>query len=275
MKNNSERDCFYSYEYLRKGVYMRKLININQGWLFTKDSSVLPVSLPTNWEEVNVPHSWNSVDGQDGGNDYYRGLCYYAKELKKSDLAEANRYYLEIQGANSEAVVYLNGKEITKHEGGYSTFRVELKDLQESNLLVVGVDNSPSKRVYPQTADFTFYGGLYRDVNVICVNDSHFDLDYYGGCGLQVTPVINGVNATVNLKSYVTNRKENQTVRYSIYDKEGNYLYTDRVNYGVEAPDGTSSFLTHIDALDRYFRYLNQTEYLSGLKSTKLADLLG
>ena len=203
---------------------MRKLININQGWLFTKDSSVLPVSLPTNWEEVNVPHSWNSVDGQDGGNDYYRGLCYYAKELKKSDLADADRYYLEIQGANSEAVVYLNGKEITKHDGGYSTFRVELKDLQETNLLIIGVDNSPSKRVYPQTADFTFYGGLYRDVNVVCVSNSHFDLDYYGGCGLQVTPIIEGSNATINLKSYVTDKKENQKIRHSIYDKEGNLV---------------------------------------------------
>ena len=147
---------------------MRKVININENWLFTKDASVLPEKLLETYEKVNLPHTWNAIDGQDGGNDFYRGLCYYVKEIKKSELVDADNYYLEIQGANSQAVVYLNGKEITKHDGGYSTFRVKLELEEEINLLVVGVDNTANSYVYPQTADFTFYGGLYRDVNIIC-----------------------------------------------------------------------------------------------------------
>ena len=202
---------------------MRKILNLNQEWLFTKDSSVLPASISENMEEVNLPHSWNSHDGQDGGSDYHRGLCYYVKSLLKSELVEADCYYLEIQGANSEATVYLNGEKIAYHEGGYSTFRVDLAPyLKEENLLVVGVNNEANSRVYPQTADFTFYGGLYRDVNLICVNKTHFDLDYYGGCGLQVTPEVKGNVADVNLKVYVSNKEEGQKVKYTILDKEGN-----------------------------------------------------
>ena len=91
---------------------MRKVLSLNQNWLFTKDSSNLPVTLPTGWEEVNLPHCWNSKDGQDGGSDYHRGLCYYAKSIVKSELPEAECYYLEIQGANSEATVYLNGEKL-------------------------------------------------------------------------------------------------------------------------------------------------------------------
>ena len=201
---------------------MRKIININQEWLFSKDSSVLPLALPSGWEEVNLPHSWNAVDGQDGGNDFYRGLCYYVKKIDKSSLPVADCYYLEIQGANSESYVYLNGKKLATHEGGYSTYRVDLtNDLLEENLLVIGVDNTANNRVYPQTADFTFYGGLYRDVNLVCVNKSHFDLSYYGGCGLQVTPKLDGNKATIELKTYITNKLAEQKVRYTILDKEG------------------------------------------------------
>ena len=200
---------------------MRKLLNINQGWLFSKDSSILPTTLPEGWDEVNVPHSWNSVDGQDGGNDFYRGLCYYVKKLNKSELPVADCYFLELQGANSSSYVYLNGNKLASHDGGYSTFRVDLTNhLQEENILVVGVDNTANDRVYPQMADFTFYGGLYRDVNLYCVNKSHFDLEYYGGFGLQVTPTVSGSDASVEIKTYVSNRLDGQKVRYTILNKE-------------------------------------------------------
>ena len=109
------------------------------------------------------------------------------------DLPNADRYYLELNGANSSAWVYLNGKEIASHDGGYSTWRVDITDLlQRENLFAIAVDNAPNDRVYPQVADFTFYGGLYRDVNIICVSESHFDLDYFGGSGLQITPDVSG-----------------------------------------------------------------------------------
>ena len=205
---------------------MRNIYNFNSKWAFTKQAESVPESLPDNWVWVNLPHTWNDIDGQDGGNDFYRGTCYYAKSFDKLDLPEADRYYLEINGANSSADVYVNGKNLAHHDGGYSTWRVDITDsLERDNLVVIAVDNSANDRVYPQVADFTFYGGLYRNVNIICVNDSHFDLDYYGGPGLMVTPVIEGKNAAVTVETWVTNKKEEQKIRYTITDKLGNEVY--------------------------------------------------
>ncbi len=196
---------------------MRTVFNFNAKWAFTKMADAVPEKLPMNWDWVNLPHSWNAIDGQDGGNDYYRGTCYYAKSLDKMDLPEAERYYLELQGANSSADVYLNGKHLAHHDGGYSTWRVEITDaLQRENLFVVAVDNAANDKVYPQVADFTFYGGLYRDVNIICVNKSHFDLSYWGGPGLKVTPTVEDKNAKVEIETWITDAKPGQTLCYTI-----------------------------------------------------------
>ena len=197
---------------------MRQIINFNAKWAFTKQATEVPAALPMDWNWVNLPHSWNSLDGNDGGNDYYRGTCYYAKALDKMDLPEADQYYLEIQGANSSADVYVNGKHLAHHDGGYSTWRVNITEaLERDNLFVITVDNSANQTVYPQMADFTFYGGLYRDVNLICVKESHFDLDYYGGPGVKVTPEVCGKDAKVEIEAFVTNLKEGQTLRYAVY----------------------------------------------------------
>ena len=201
---------------------MRQIYNLNAKWAFTKQANAVPNEMPKDWYFVNLPHSWNAIDGQDGGNDYYRGTCYYAKTIDKLDLPEADKYYLEIRGANSSADVYLNGKNLAHHDGGYSTWRVDITNaLERDNLLVIAVDNSASDKVYPQVADFTFYGGLYRDVNIICVNDSHFDLEYYGGTGVQITPQVMGKDAKINVKTWVSNIKEGQVVKYTILNKEG------------------------------------------------------
>ncbi|MDD6011256.1 MAG: glycoside hydrolase family 2 TIM barrel-domain containing protein [Oscillospiraceae bacterium] len=201
---------------------MRTVINFNRKWAFTKRADTIPAELPKDWDFVNLPHTWNGIDGQDGENDYFRGKAYYVKKFLKEDLPECDRYYLEIRGANSSADVYLGGKHLGHHDGGYSTWRVELTDeLREENLLVITVDNSPNETVYPQMADFTFYGGLYRDVNLIGVCDSHFDLDYYGGNGLMVTPEIDGDNAKIKIETFVTNQKDHQKVRLSLFDAVG------------------------------------------------------
>ncbi len=196
---------------------MRTIVNLNSKWAFSKMADAIPTAINNKWDFVNLPHTWNAIDGIDGDNDYYRGTAYYAKNILKADLPEADRYYLELRGANSSATVYLNGKEMATHHGGYSTWRVDLTDeLTVSNLIVIKVDNSANETVYPQMADFTFYGGLYRDVNLICVNESHFDLDYYGGPGLKITPAIEGKNAKVEIEAYVTNSKMGQQLKYTI-----------------------------------------------------------
>ena len=205
---------------------MRKILNINSAWRFAKTADIQAIFSEEN-ELVDVPHSWNGIDGQDGGNDYYRGTACYAKTIAKADLPEAAKYYLEINGANSSADVYLNGEKLAHHDGGYSTWRVDLTDhLTEENALVIAVDNAPSDEVYPQVADFTFYGGLYRNVNIICVSESHFDLEYCGGPGIQVTPVMEGADAKTKVQVYVTDMKEGQTIRYILKNGDGKEIST-------------------------------------------------
>ena len=204
---------------------MRQVINFNTKWAFSKEATAVPATMPEKWYWVTLPHTWNDIDGQDGGNDLYRGTAYYAKELKKVDLPTADQYYLEFNGANSSAIVYVNGKKVASHDGGYSTWRVNVtEELQDENLIVVEVDNAPNQTVYPQMADFTFYGGLYRNVNIIAVNNSHFDLDYFGGPGIKVTPTVEGADAKVEVEVFVTGEVASQNLVYTIKDAEGNVV---------------------------------------------------
>lgn len=174
---------------------MRNIKNINENWVFVKGNEK---------STVNLPHTWNGIDGQDGGNDYYRGKCTYIKEIAKADMPQGEEIYLQLDGVNSSAFVYFNSKLVCTHHGGYSTFRVKLENIKDNNEIKIEADNSPNDFVYPQQADFTFYGGIYRDVTLIGVEKNHFDLDYYGAPGIQITPIVNGDKADVNVKTYIT-----------------------------------------------------------------------
>ena len=201
---------------------MRETINLNRKWAFVMGAAEVPTQLPTPSYFVNLPHTWNAIDGQDGGNDYYRGTCYYVKTLAREEIPESEKLFLEIRGANSSADVYVGGRHLAHHDGGYSTWRVDVTDaIADETTLVIAVDNSPNETVYPQVADFTFYGGLYRDVNLIAVPKSHFDLTYYGGPGIAVTPVLENADATVDVRVYLTDAQSGQTLRYVIRDVQG------------------------------------------------------
>ena len=202
---------------------MRQIVKFNDNWHFWKD--VADVNIQDGGENVNLPHTWNAIDGQDGGNDYFRGTCVYKKVFHRDELPESEKYYLEINGANSSADVYMNGKRLAHHDGGYSTWRINITGyLRPENIITVLVDNSPNEEVYPQVADFTFYGGLYRDVNIICVNDTHFELEYFGSRGLIITPEISGNDADVKIDTYITNIENGDEIAYSIYDADNNLV---------------------------------------------------
>lgn len=219
---------------------MRRIINCNSSWLFFG---------PRGEEQnINVPHTWNAVDGQDGGNDYWRGTCTYEKTLPAISFDSAvEQVYLEFQGVNASCTVYLNDIEITDHDGGYSTFRVEigkyLQAGQNENRLKVIVDNSVNDRVYPQKADFTFYGGIYRDVNLLIVNKAHFDLEYFGGSGVMATPQVKDGTADVRVQTYLSECARVGEGRYSVViklqDAEGKLVAEaagNDVNLHVAAP---------------------------------------
>jgi len=159
---------------------MRRTISWNNDWKFYKTN--------TESEMISLPHTWNAQDGQDGGNDYYRGTCTYEKEFGNIPHNETDRVYLEIPGAAFTSKVTLNDMVIAQHEGGYGLFRADMTDaLKTENILRIEVSNEVSDHVYPQYADFTFYGGLYRGVNLVIVPEQHFSLDDDGSCGVYVT----------------------------------------------------------------------------------------
>ena len=205
---------------------MRNILNISHGWIFVKDMTQAPANIPQNGEKIDLPHTWNAQDGQDGGNDYFRGTCCYARSIKKADLPQGQKYYLQIHGANSSADVYMNGKHLAHHDGGYSTWRVDISNtLRNDNCLVILVDNASNELVYPQTADFTFYGGLYRGVDIIAVPDTHFELDRLGCPGIYVTPVMEGSDAKVELQTYIMDQQQGDSVCFRILDAQENEVF--------------------------------------------------
>ncbi|MCM1027969.1 MAG: glycoside hydrolase family 2 protein [Roseburia sp.] len=171
---------------------MRKITELGSDWIFVKKAEDAREAAEAEGVSVTLPHTWNAIDGQDGGNDYYRGTCWYRRSLHVPELAGGERAYLEFDGAAMTADIYLNGEKLAHHEGGYSRFRVELTEklADGENLLLAAVDNSDNGRVYPQKADFTFYGGLYRMARLVIVPEKHFAMNYYGGDGIKVTPEV-------------------------------------------------------------------------------------
>lgn len=195
---------------------MRRIQRLPDRWSFTGKDGIK--------KEVTLPHTWNGQDGQDGGNDYYRGICVYECMVKKPEYSADERVYLQFHGVNASAKVMLNGQEVCSHDGGYSTFRADITDvLKDENLLAVSADNSVNERVYPQKADFTFYGGIYREVEFLIVPKAHFDLDYYGGFGMQYETKISGKDAEIKVTAYLSEnaKEEDMEVRFRLFDAEG------------------------------------------------------
>ena len=176
---------------------MRKIISFNDNWNFSKDG--------THWEPVTLPHTWNAIDGMDGQGEYYRGVCRYEKSFATPPLRDGTRVFLEVLACSLSGTVIVNGRELCPHKGGYSSFVTDITealcpscsstaspgqqdtDARKTNTLTILADNSPQSDVYPQMADFTFYGGLYRGVNLLILPETHFDVCFHGAPGLTVT----------------------------------------------------------------------------------------
>ncbi len=153
------------------------------------------------WERIDLPHTWNAEDGaagifekDEGGECYYRGLGAYRKKLFfSSEKYQGKRIFLEFEGANTITELFINGRFVGKHEGGFSLFRFDITDyieLDGENLIAVKVNNAPTDYIAPITdqGDFTKMGGIYRDVNLIAVEPLHIDLTDFGSSGIFVTP---------------------------------------------------------------------------------------
>lgn len=196
---------------------MREITKIMKGWEFTGPDGTTTT--------VDLPHTWNARDGQDGGNDYWRGTCIYRTRFAAPQFNTASQQvWIQFDGVNASAHVVLNGSPVCNHDGGYSTFRANITELlRDENELTVEVDNSKNDRVYPQKADFTFYGGIYRDVSLMVVSKNHFTLDYFGGPGIRITPTVQGADASVQVTTWHDGEGE---VSIELQDAAGNTVAT-------------------------------------------------
>ena len=196
---------------------MREITKIMKGWEFTGPDGTTTT--------VDLPHTWNARDGQDGGNDYWRGTCIYRTHFAAPQFNTAShQVWIQFDGVNASAHVVLNGSPVCNHDGGYSTFRANITELlRDENELTVEVDNSKNNRVYPQKADFTFYGGIYRDVSLMVVSKNHFTLDYFGGPGIRITPTVQGADASVQVTTWHDGEGE---VSIELLDAAGNTVAT-------------------------------------------------
>ena len=202
---------------------MRKKIDINKEWQFHKGDISFDEIAGCEWEDVTLPHTWNNLDGQDGGNDYYQGRAWYRKILSKELIPEGfdKDVLIRFGAASKRAEIYLDGELIGSHEGGFAAFTIRLTDkLGEGDAeLLVMADNSKDLPIYPMQADFTFFGGLYRGVSLMCFDCSdHFKADEYGADAIFITSSPEG---KVTLRTALDSGESKALVNVRVYEGTG------------------------------------------------------
>lgn len=203
--------------------------NINSDWKFRKgDGSPAAV--------VTLPHIWDIRGGQNG-NGGYVGVCVYEKQIEMSDDWKDRDIYLEIGAAGSVAEVVVNGQPVGTHKGGYSLFRFNITKWMrpgQCNRIEVRVDNSVRDDVYPIAADYTFFGGIYRDVNLVVADASRFSLDDDGSEGIYIIPEITG-GGRGRVRVYsVVDEPEGCEVCCQVLDQDGELCAKATVKAGKE-----------------------------------------
>lgn len=237
-------------------------ISINSNWEFHKgDIAGYPGSATTQpqWQPVTLPHSWNTTDVADDEPGYYRGISWYKKTLYLPASNKDKQLYLYFEGANQTAEVYINGRLAGKHAGGYTAFNFLIQpylklttDSLTQNEILVKVDNSLNESIPPLTADFTFFGGIYRDVYLVTANQIHFSLDEYASPGIKIkTPAVSAASATIAISGKISNQlavSHNLTVVTDIMDAAGKTVAHLQNNINAKASTNTGiDELEHIN----------------------------
>lgn len=208
----------------------REMKTINDGWEFRKPAD-------TEWTSVNIPHTFN-LDAYRQPN-YYQGKGLYRRVLTLPEVDPHRRYYLKIDAASKAAEVTVNGKSAGSHASGYTAFVVDVTDyIQKENIIEITVDNG-RKDITPISADFTFWGGIYRDVWLVSTPEQHFRMDNMGSDGVFVsTPEVNGQRGKIQVKGEVTNDAETSVtleVQNQIYSPQGDLLQTRKQKVKLKA----------------------------------------
>jgi len=180
------------------------------------------------WTTISIPHTWNNLDGQDGGGDYYRGVGWYRRHLTVDGSYTNRQFFLKFDGANIVADVYVNGAHVGEHRGGFSAFVFDVTPnikVGADNVIAVKVNNAYNADIPPLQADFTFFGGLYRNVHLLVMDKLHVSPLDYGSPGVYLKQTsVSDKSADLQITTKVRNdndASEHAIVRSVIVDRVG------------------------------------------------------
>ena len=173
--------------------------SINDGWSFRKDGE-------TASQMVSFPHTWNAKDCTDDEPGYWRGACWYERTIQINDDLSGKKVFIRFEGANQEADLWVNGRHAGNHKGGYTAFIFDISELVRhgANQFKIKVDNSHNEGIPPMSADFTFFGGIYRDVSLVFVPENHISVEHYASDGVYITtPEVSAEKASVRIETHL------------------------------------------------------------------------
>lgn len=263
----------------KAAVSSRQLIRFNDLWLFSKDpkTAASPQNqIGLNWEKVTLPHTWNDKDVMDDEPGYYRGIGWYKRKFNTTTALKGKDIFLCFDGANQETEVYVNGKPAGSHIGGYTRFNVQISSLlkfgaDSVNEILVKVNNRNNDDIAPLSADFTFFGGIYRNVNLLVTNPVHFSESDHGSDGVYITtPAVSAQVAQVKVKSLLENSSSStQKLQLNtlVYDADGKVVSSQNVS--VQLPAGQKKdFVQDLKAIANPHLWSTDNPYLYRVVTT-------
>jgi len=260
---------------------VRIIKQINNGWQFTKErynAENPSANKSIQWQQVNVPHTWNTKDVMDDTPSYYRGACWYRKTISLEQSLKNKNIFLYFEGANQETEVFINGKKAGGHIGGYTGFCIPIDSFlkfdgkNNSNEIAVKVDNGFNENIPPLTADFTFYGGIYRDVFLVATNDVHFTLTDNASSGIYIsTPKVTAEKASIHIKgSFVNSHSTERKVQVitAVIDKQGKQVASIESLETILSNETKQIVQDGIDKIDQPKLWSPENPYLYTVSST-------
>ena len=269
----------------------RVVYTINDGWKFTKGSpfeAQLTGCDDSSWETVNIPHTWNDKDADDETPGFYRGPVWYRKQLFIDKSQEGRRAMIYFEGANQEVRLYLNGQFVGEHKGGYTRFCFDITShlrYGQENLFAIYVNNVYNPNIPPLSADFTFFGGIYRDVYLQFMNPVHIATNDYASSGVYIrTPEVNNSAASVEITTLLTNDMPQATeirVENIICDADGKEVKKTQAEVKLAAGETKTDISKKIKIdsprlwdIDDPYRYMVYTRILDKRKGTLLDEVV-
>ena len=269
----------------------RVVYTINDGWKFTKGSpfeAQMTGCDDSSWETVNIPHTWNDKDADDETPGFYRGPVWYRKQLFIDKSQEGRQAVIYFEGANQEVRFYLNGQFVGEHKGGYTRFCFDITPhlrYGQENLFAIYVNNVYNPNIPPLSADFTFFGGIYRDVYLQFMNPVHIATNDYASSGVYIrTPEVNNSAASVEITTLLTNDMPQATeirVENIICDADGKEVKKTQAEVKLAAGETKADISKKIKIdsprlwdIDDPYRYMVYTRILDKRKGTLLDEVV-